>query len=1004
MPQIDGEKMNEEFIVLDQVPEEGHQHPAPEYASTLSDKYWRSVDQMEQTPEFMEFLHREFPQGAAEMADPVSRRSFMKIMGASVALAGLASCRVPKENIVPFVKSPENVVPGRPKFYATTFTFADYVFGVLAESHEGRPTKIEGNDLHPSSLGAIHPWATASVLDLYDPDRSKEPLLKGAPATWTQFESDWSNWSKVYASKQGAGLAVISESISSPTLERLANDFRKKFPNATWVTYNPVSKENEVEGLRRATAKASRVVYNLEKANVILSVDSDFLSTEPESVRYTKQFSKGRRIQKAKDDMNRLYVVESAHSGTGAMADHRLAILSSRIPHFLVSLYMMLQTQGVSLPALPSSLTKLNLGSEYDSWVKALANDMRANIGKCPILVGSHQSALVHALAFKLNTELGNVGKTVSIYATNDYTSSTAAFKKLNTQITNKSISALVMLGGNPVFNAPSDFDFANAIKNVEHTVHASSHVDETSNLCQWHLPLSHYLESWSDARTADGVTSIVQPLILPLYNSRSAVEILSQITIQAYRPGYEIVTETWKNQNWKQALHDGVVKNQTATEIKNASVNLDGFSVDDVSADQIEVTFLPSPSVFDGRFANNGWLQELPHAVTKVTWDNPALISPALAKQFGLKNGQWIELKNNSRSFEIPVWIVPGQAKSSITLHLGFGRSIGRVATDKGFNTYALRTSQEPGVESGFILSVLSRTSKIASTQDHGSMEGRPLVREASIGEFQKKPDTFKEEVPEHPPLRSLWKDRTYDEGYQWGMVIDLNTCTGCNACVTACQGENNIPVVGKEQVLHGREMHWIRMDRYFSGNEDTPLVVYQPMACVHCENAPCEQVCPVQATVHDKEGLNVMVYNRCIGTRYCSNNCPYKVRRFNFFNYTKDTPQVTQMVANPDVTVRFRGVMEKCTYCIQRINHARHNAKQENRDIRDGDIKTACQQACPADAITFGNINDPNSRVSKLKKLDQNYAVLEELNIRPRTTYLAKLRNPNPEIKGDA
>lgn len=979
-----------------------HEHHH-EKVQPLSNEYWRSIDQTEQTPEYLEYLHREFPQGASELSDPVTRRNFMKIMSASVALAGLASCRMPKEKIVPFVKSPENVVPGRPKFYATTMTFSDQSYGLLVESHEGRPTKIEGNELHGSSRGATHPWAIASVLSLYDPDRTKNPTLKGAPATWKEFESAWISLSKKYESSKGTGLAIISQNISSPSEKRIADRFRNQYPNATWVTYEPISQENEVEGLRKATGKASKAFYNLDQANIVVSIDSDFLTTEPHSVRYTKDFSKKRRVEKPGDAMNRLYAIESSPTATGAMADHRFPVASSRIPHFLVSLYIELQKQGLNLSQLPSALSKLNFDAGSEKWVKAIASDLRKNSGRSVLIAGSHQPALVHALVYRINSELGNVGNTVSLYPVGNYSSNTKDLKNLVSEVKMKNVSTLLILGGNPVYNAPSDLNFSGFIQGIEHTIHASDYVDETSALCEWHLPLSHYLESWSDFETTTGETGIVQPLIRPLYDSRSMVEILTLLDGKALRSGYDVVSETWKGQEWKQMLHDGVAKKSAHEKFQSSFASLDGFTVNDVSADQIEVKFVASASVYDGRFANNGWLQELPQPITKVTWDNPALISPALAKQFGLKNGQWIELKNGDRSFQIPVWIVPGQAKNSITLQVGYGRAQGTIAKEKGFNTYTLRTSQNMGVESGFILSVLGKTSKIASTQDHGSMEGRPIIRETTKDEFAHEPEVIKEMV-EHPPLNSLWKEHEYTQGYQWGMVIDLTTCTGCNSCVTSCQSENNIPIVGKEQVLNGREMHWIRIDRYFNGNDDEPMIVHQPMACVHCENAPCEQVCPVNATVHDKEGLNTMVYNRCIGTRYCSNNCPYKVRRFNFFNYTKDTPLVSQMVNNPDVTVRFRGVMEKCTYCIQRINQVRHTAKQEERTIRDGEIKTACQQACPADAITFGNVNDPNSKVSKLKKLDQNYAVLEELNIKPRTTFLAKIRNPNPELTGEA
>jgi MoCo/4Fe-4S cofactor protein with predicted Tat translocation signal len=979
-----------------------HDHPSShelrgastEAVKSVDSTYWRSMDQLADSQEYQDFLHREFPSGASELQDPVTRRNFMKIMGASVALAGMAACRMPKETIVPYVKSPENVIPGKPKFYASTMSFADYTYGVLVENHEGRPTKIEGNELHPTSKGATHPWALASVLSLYDPDRSKSPMLSGAPSSWNQFEEDYRGWTQTFASNKGAGLAVISESFGSPAVESMADAFRKQYPNATWATYEPVSQENVVEGIKAVSGKAARPAYHLENASIIVAIDSDFLGSEPDSIRLTREFSKGRRVHTTKDTMNRLYAIESTVSSTGAMADHRLGIESSKIPGFLMALHKQL-----GLSALPTKFQKAS-STEHAQWIKELASDLKRNRSKSVLIAGTHQSALVHALVALINQGLAS-SSLVTYHAVKEGASSTASLKKLSQSIEKKQIKTLIILGGNPAYNAPVDFKLAEGIKQIENTVHVSQYMDETSGLTKWHLPLSHYLESWSDAESIDGTLSLVQPLIQPLYDSKNMLEVMHLLVNKTQRSGYDMIVEAWKNKNWKQSLHDGVYKSASSVSISQSSANLSSLEISKVVADDIEVVFQASPSTFDGRFANNGWLQETPQPITKVTWDNPALISPALAKKHELKNGQHIVLHNGGRSLEIPVFIVPGQAKNSVLLNLGYGRDFGTVAKGHGVNTYLLRSSANPDIETGFSLTSLPKVSKIASTQLHGSMEGRPLVREATKEHFNEHPD-FAKHMVEHPPLKSLWKEREYSEGYQWGMVIDLNTCTGCNSCITSCQSENNIPIVGKEQVAKGREMHWIRIDRYFSGSEDAPMIVHQPIPCMHCENAPCEQVCPVNATVHDKEGLNTMAYNRCIGTRYCSNNCPYKVRRFNFFNYTKDTPQVEQMAANPDVTIRFRGVMEKCTYCTQRINEVRSTAKLEERTIRDGEIKTACQQACPAECISFGNILDPNSEVSKMKKLDTNYSLLEELNIKPRTTYLAKLRNPNPAMKG--
>lgn len=971
-----------------------------EHNREVDSTYWRSLEQLADTPEYQEFLHREFPSNASELTDPVTRRNFMKVMGASVALAGLASCRMPKENIVPYVKSPENVVPGKAKFYASTFAFADYAYPVLVESHEGRPTKIEGNDLHPASMGSTSPWALASVLSLYDPDRSKAPTFKGAPSSWNQFEQDYRGWAQKFASSKGAGLAVVAESFSSRAVENLVSDFRKQFPNATWLTYEPVSQQNVAKGVQAASGKAARPSYNLENASIIVSVDSDFLGSEPDSIRMTRGFSKGRRVHSPKDTMNRLYAVESTMTSTGAMADHRLAIESSNIPSFLVSLYKALGMSGLS--------TKVAAMADHQDWIKALAKDLLKNKGKSVLIAGSHQPAFVHGLVAAINQAVSS-SSVVSYHPVSAPTQ--ADDLKKFVEASKKGFEALIILGGNPVYNMPANVEFAKIVEKTANTAHFGTYADETSSKCQWHLPLSHFLESWDDVETLDGTQGIVQPLIEPLFDSKSMLEVMHLLANKSQRSGYDIISDAWKNKNWKQSLQDGVFKNNSDVSVSTSVGSLGSLKLvepvrsedQDPTSGTFEVVFTQSPSTFDGRFANNGWLQETPHPITKITWDNPALISPALAKKLNVKNGQFIRLKKDNRTLEIPAFIQPGQAKNSITLQLGYGRDFGGVAKGHGFNTYALRTSENPDIETGFTVEAMSKTYKLASTQDHGSMEGRPLVREATKEHFDKHPD-FTQHMVEHPPLKSLWTEHKYDQGYQWGMVIDLNTCTGCNSCVTSCQSENNIPVVGKEQVLNGREMNWLRIDRYFSGSEDAPLVVHQPIPCMHCENAPCEQVCPVNATVHDKEGLNVMTYNRCIGTRYCSNNCPYKVRRFNFFNYTKDTPQVQQMAANPDVTIRFRGVMEKCTYCVQRINQARTVSKLEDRKIRDGEIKTACQQACPADCISFGDINDPNSEVSKLKRLEHNYALLEELNIKPRTTYLAKLRNPNPEIKGEA
>jgi molybdopterin-containing oxidoreductase family iron-sulfur binding subunit len=748
--------------------------------------------------------------------------------------------------------------------------------------------------------------------------------------------------------------------------------------------------------------------------------------------------------------MNRLYAVEGVYSLTGAMADHRLRLESRQIAPFLAALAARLAPPEAGA----SGLAGASVTGVDSRWLDALAKDLQANRGKGLIVAGERQPAAVHAAVCALNTYLGNTGKTVSYYETKDAVlPSVSALASLVSAMQGGAIKTLVVLGGNPVFDAPADLDFAAAMAKVPQSIALGQSVDETSVKATWHIPRAHYLESWGDARAVGGPLSVVQPLILPLFGGRSAVEVLGLMVGGKDRPGYEIVRETWKpilgegesDTKWNRVLHDGFL---AGSELPEVAPTLTGQPLAELGrlaealakADGLEVVFLPSASLHDGRFANDGWLQELPDPLTKLTWDNPALISPTTAGSLGLANQDWVRLDYAGRSLELPVWLLPGMTDGVVALTLGYGRSqAGRIGSGVGFNAFTLRSSNAPGFGSGITLTKLARTFPISATQEHGSMEGRPVVRESTLAELRSAADSAKASAsaeatadkpaagptpaegthapdphipsgtasphgvfPEDPPHFSLWKEHTYDQGHQWGMTIDLNSCIGCNACMTACQSENNVPVVGKVQVAKGREMHWIRVDRYFSGEPTgSPEVVFQPIPCMHCEDAPCEQVCPVAATVHDAQGLNVMVYNRCIGTRYCSNNCPYKVRRFNFFNYTKDTPDVLKLAMNPDVTVRARGVMEKCTYCTQRINRVKIDARLAGREVRDGDVKTACQQACPASAIQFGDIRDKSSAVGKAKADPRNYALLDELNTKPRTTYLAKVRNPNPDLE---
>jgi molybdopterin-containing oxidoreductase family iron-sulfur binding subunit len=1002
--------------------------------------YWRSLGELEERPESRAFLEREFPEGASELPEGVTRRDMMMLLGASLSLAGLAGCRRPAEEIVPYAAAPEDIVPGIPRYYATTMPFRRSAYGVIVESHEGRPTKIEGNPSHPSTLGASSSRVQASVLGLYDPDRSQSLALKGARKSWSDFVMAWGQMAEAHAKDGGAGLAVLSESFASPTQARMASELRARYPRLQWATYDAVSDENRLAGLRRATGRDLDLVLRFDRASVVLALDADPLLTDPEMIRHARGFAAGRRAGASGGEMNRLYAVEGVYSLTGAMADHRLRLESRQIAPFLAALAARMAPEA-GAAGLPGAAAGVD-----PRWLDALAKDLLANRGKGLIVAGERQPAAVHAAVCALNTSLGNTGRTVTYHETKDAgLPSVSSLASLVSAMKAGAIQTLVVLGGNPVFDAPADLDFASAMAKVPHSIALGHAVDETSSKAEWHIPRAHYLESWGDARAAGGTLSVVQPLILPLFGGRTPVEVLGLMVGGKDRPGYDIVRETWKpilgepdfDRKWNRVLHDGVL---AGSELPEVVPTLAGQPLADLAGSVagagapggsggLEVVFLPSPSLHDGRFANDAWLQELPDPLTKLTWDNPALVSPKTAESLGLANEDRVRLDHAGRSLELPVWLLPGMTDGVVALTLGYGRShAGRIGSRVGFDTFTVRGSSAPGFDGGVSLTRLASAYPLSATQEHGSMEGRPLVRESTLSEHRSKSEAGAEraggahagEAPhaqdegtaakggalgvfeEEPHHFSLWKEHVYDQGHQWGMTIDLNACIGCNACMVACQSENNVPVVGKIQVAKGREMHWIRVDRYFSGEPaGSPEIVFQPVPCMHCEDAPCEQVCPVAATVHDAQGLNVMVYNRCIGTRYCSNNCPYKVRRFNFFNLTKDTPEILKLAMNPDVTVRARGVMEKCTYCTQRINRAKIDARLAGRELRDGDVKTACQQACPASAIEFGDIRDGSSRVGQAKADPRNYALLDELNTKPRTTYLAKVRNPNPDLE---
>jgi len=978
-------------------------------------EFWRSLEELAGKPEFKEMMHREFPKGASEWLDAVSRRGFLKLMGSSLALAGMTACtRQPLEPIVPYVRQPEDLVPGRPMFYATAFTLGGYATPLLVTSREFRPIKVEGNDRHPASQGGTDVYAQASLLDMYDPDRSQNVLYLGDISTWGTMVGALQGPLSAQKTLGGAGIRVLSRNFSSPTLVDQMQQFQKAFPSAKWHFWEPVNRDNVYEGARMAFGQPVETTYDLSKADVIVSLDADFLSSGfPGMTRYARDFAARRDPDSEK--MARLYVIESTPSSTGAKADHRLPMQASEVESFARSLLGQLNAKPV-LPVGASAHQQKTF-----MFADATGTDLTRARGASVIIPGEHQPPAVHALAHAINAALGNIGKTVF------YSDPVPAFtgnhndslKELVADMRAGKVDLLVILGCNPVYDAPADFDFADALKNtnIPLRVHLGLHNDETAELCHWHVNEAHYLEAWGDTRAYDGTVSIVQPLIAPLYNGKSVLEVTAFLAGQSQANGYEVVQNYWKAKHtgadfdmwWRKSVEQGFLDGK-ASQTKQLSAKSGSPAATSSPAPgngEIEINFRHDPSIYDGQFANNGWLQECPKPMTKITWDNPLLMSPAMAGRLKIESMDMAKLELNGKSIDLPVWIQAGHPDNSVTVFLGYGRRrIGRVGNETGFDVYPFRYSATPWIASGKV----SKTSGhyiLASTQGFQSMDTgdgeRPLLKTATLGEYKKEAE-FDAEKPENN--ETLYPPYDYkDEPYAWGMAIDLNKCVGCNNCIVACQSENNIAVVGKEQVNRGRHMHWLRVDAYYQGDRENPKAYFQPVPCMQCENAPCELVCPVGATTHSTEGLNDMIYNRCVGTRYCSNNCPYKVRRFNFFLFQDwETPQF-KMARNPDVTVRSRGVMEKCTYCVQRISHHRIDAErattgEEKKTIIDG-LQTACQQSCPANAIVFGNINDPNSTVSKWKSKSRNYGLLDDLNTRPRTTYLAEIRNPNPELE---
>jgi MoCo/4Fe-4S cofactor protein with predicted Tat translocation signal len=1008
--------------------------------------YWRSLGELADTAQFREYLHREFPEQASEWNDPKGRRQFLKLMTASLALAGVGACtKQPREQIVPYVKQPEDIVPGRPLFFASAIPMSGIAQPVLVESHMGRPTKIEGNPEHPASLGATDAITQAAILGLYDPDRAKTVTGRGDVQAYGTFLAAVSSGAGRQRAKQGAGLRFLSGPVTSPSLAELIATVLGAFPQAHWHQYDPAARD-----------VVSDAIYHFDKADVVVSLDADFLACGPGSVRCQKDFAARRRVTDERKEMNRLYAIESTPSLTGAKADHRLALKAGDIESFARQLAA---SVGGGAPAGPGSSTPAPGDAETAKWVSAIAKDLQSHRGTSVVVAGEYQPEPVHVLARAMNQALGNVGATVTYDHQVAARSTThgGTLAELAQAMDAGQVEMLVILGGiNPAYVAPADLKFADKLAKVPLAIYHGLYADETAFLCHWHVPEAHPLESWGDARSHDGTVTLIQPLIAPLYEGRTAAEIVTAFTSKPDNRSYAIVKDYWTralggfggwairdaegqlfktaDAFWRRALHDGFIRGTAfvdggpatpftpmptaqaaaaapATEpAQPAAVPPPAAAPAPATSPKVEggleLIFRPDPTVWDGRFSNNGWLQELPKPLTKVTWDPTAWISPQLAKERGFRDGDVIELKYRGNTARMPVFRVPGHPQQSVTVFFGYGRkmagNVGNATKEsESFNAYLLRTSDAPWFGNGLEISKTGDNYPLATTQEHHLMEGRHPVRVATVEQYKSEPKVIEEQGEKPVKTLTMYPDHASD-GNKWGMAIDLSACTGCSACTVACVAENNIPVVGKDQVARGREMHWIRVDHYFAGNEfDTAVEAYhQPVPCMQCENAPCELVCPVAATTHSSEGLNDMVYNRCVGTRYCSNNCPYKVRRFNFLLYQDWDTQSLYPMRNPDVTVRSRGVMEKCTYCVQRINQARIDAKREDRAIGDGEVVPACAAACPSDAIVFGNLNDPNSQVVKLKAQERNYGVLEDLNTRPRTTYLAVLRNPNPEL----
>ena len=1056
-------------------------------AQATGRRYWRSLDELADTPEFKDWLHREFPQGASELEDGQNRRQFLKIMSASFALAGLglagAGCRRPEEKLEPFGQQQADYIYGEPQFFATAMPTRTGAIPLVVKSYEGRPIKIEGNALYPGSNGGTDRYAQASILDVYDPDRARHFKQDGKVVSREEALKSLDDLSAKFSANSGEGLAFLAESSTSPSRARLQKIIADNFPQSKWFTYDAIDSGIHQRAATQAFGQPVKPIFHFDKAKVILSLDCDFLGGEDDTHNHIRKFAAGRR---AGEGMSRLYAVESLFTLTGASADHRLRVAASVIAKIAEEIGFQISTGTAVITANNISANAVN---QYLDWIQPCVVDLLKHKGEALVVAGQRQPLEVHLLAYAINSALGAIGNTVTLIPATE--AAGADLKNLDSA----SMDTLVILGGNPAYNLDQLLNAKTIVRFGYYEDETSNYVNSYPSFSSWHFPAAHYLESWGDALTSDGTLVPIQPLIQPLFGGITELELLAHIAGESQTNPYDIVRSTQNLGNgvewgigslkaeefWRKFLFNGFKPN-SASEPVSANFSAQTPNIKSVApaAENLEVIFYRDSKVDDGRYANNGWMQELPDPITKMTWDNAVLVSRKTARELGVANGDIVEISLNGKTVTGPIWTQPGMADYSLGLALGYGREkAGRVGTGVGFNAYKIFSGKY--IETGAMVRKTGETYTLACTQNHWSMEGHPAVREANLDEFLKEPKFAQEDFHgvEPPIVKSLYPN-PLDEAkktalHQWGMSVDLNACVGCGTCVIACQSENNIPIVGKDQVLRGREMHWMRIDRYFTSDPkrknnpsifdpmadenqtdanqqfaewiDDVQAVNQPMMCQMCEAAPCENVCPVAATVHDQEGLNVMAYNRCIGTRYCSNNCPYKVRHFNFLDFnkrpltelkgpmysttlthktdgqwdllrwwkdtnsgmrTEDEWDLIKLSKNPDVTVRMRGVMEKCTYCTQRIEQAKIAQKVKagsTGNVRLSEAagtvpKTACQQACPAGAIVFGDVSDADSTVSKLKLQPLNYSVLSDLLTKPRTTYLARVRNPNPAM----